>query len=80
MTTEYVVMVDHGESNEVADMLSITGRVNGIECAAKVRLSALIGLTAKKQKALKQNALIDDFEVRSKKLSVSETEGEKVTR
>lgn len=77
---EYIVMVDHGESNEVADVLSITGRVNGIECAAKVRLSQLAGLMAKKQKAVKQNALIDDFEQRSKKLVATESEGEKVVR
>lgn len=74
---DYVVSIDNEESNKLADILSITGRVNGLDCAAKVRLSALRVLPDDKaRKQAKQKALIAAFNARSQS---AVSAGEKVT-
>ena len=74
---EYIVSIDNEEISEAADNLSITGRVNGIQCATVVRNSTIEALEKKEAKQAKQRALIDGYINRQK--SVSSSAGEKVT-
>jgi len=74
---EYVVSIDNEESNEVADVISMTGRVNGIACAARVRISQIKSLKPKDAKILKQKALIEAFVARVEASLASA--GERVT-
>ena len=75
---DYFVAIDNEESNEEADNLSITGRVNGIQCAAVIKLSTVNNLRNRKsQKLAKQRALI--MNLQEKQSSVSEAMGDKVT-
>lgn len=73
---EYHVLIDNEESNVNANNLSLTGRVNGVNCAAVIRLTSLQGLSQKKAKLEKQTALIQAFLNRAS--TVSESAGEKV--
>lgn len=73
---EYIVAIDNEEVNKVADVVSITGRVNGAQCAAKVRLSKLSGLPSLEQKKVKQKALVDAYENKAQETMASS--GEKV--
>lgn len=59
--TEYIVSIDNEESSINADNLSITGRVNGVHCAAVVKLSSVAKLGVKAAKLVKQRALIQGF-------------------
>ena len=64
MTTEkaeYAVSLDNEERNEYADNLSITGRVNGKQCAVVIKIRTLTGLSPKAQKVAKQKALIHSY-------------------
>lgn len=75
--SEYLVQVDNEESNVLADVISITGRVNGIQSAAKVRISLLEKLPKAKHKQVKQKALVQAFLERG---AIPATDGaEKVT-
>jgi len=58
---EYAVSVDHEESNTAANNLSITGRVNGVQCATVIRVTTIEGKDGREQKRIKQLALIDAF-------------------
>ena len=73
---EYVVSIDNEEKNEIADVISITGRVFKANVAAKVRISAIKGLSATKQKKEKQKALVEAYE--NMLQEVPEKEGEVV--
>lgn len=77
MAKDYSVLIDNEEGNAVADVLSLTGRVNGINVAAKVRISMLAKMDAKHAKREKQKALIAAFESRQE--SPASAAGEKVT-
>ena len=59
---KYVVDHLYSEISELADVVSITWRVNGRECAAKLRLSKVAGLSSEEQKREKQKALIAAYE------------------
>ena len=59
--TEYAVSLDNEERNEFSDNLSITGRVNGKQCAVVIKMRTLKGLLPKAQKLAKQKALINAF-------------------
>ena len=72
---EYIVTVDNRESN--TDNLSITGKVNGTQCAAVIKLSALDGLSKKAQDALQHKALIQAFLNRQQ--AIPESAGVKVS-
>ena len=76
MGTTYSVSLDHEEGNEIADVLSLTGRVNGTDVAAKVRISAIAKMSVKNAKLEKQKALIAAFEARV--ASPKASPGEKV--
>ena len=73
---EYHVLIDNEESNVNADNLSLTGRVNGVNCAVVIRLTSLQGLDKKKVKLEKQKALIQAFLNRAS--TVVASAGEKV--
>lgn len=73
---KHKVTLDHWESNKLANNLSITGKVDGVQCAVVIKLSSIEGLPQKAAKRVKQLALIDAFT--KKKESVPESEGEEV--
>lgn len=56
---DYFVTVDNEETSALADRLSLTGTVNGVQCAAVARLSQIKG------KADKQRALIQAYLAKS---------------
>lgn len=58
---DYFVTVDHEEVNETANACSITGTVNGVQCAALVKCSDLNGKEAKDQERIKMRALARTF-------------------
>lgn len=64
MPKEYSVDIQNEEASPGDNALSITGAVNGLQCAAKVRLTDLEGLSKAEAKRKKQLALIDGFENR----------------
>ncbi len=74
---EYFVSIDNEERNEAADNLSITGRVNDINCAVVIRLSSLRGVPEARAKNLKQRALAQAF-IHRQSSPPTET-GDKVT-
>ena len=75
--SDYYVSVDNEESNEQGNTLSMTGRVNSIQCAASIRLTSLADKSAKEQKKVKQSALIEAFLARQEAKAPSQ--GEKVS-
>ena len=75
--SDYIVSIDNQESSEQADNLSITGKVNGTQCATVIKLSSLDGLGKNKQKAIKQQALVRAF--LNKQITIPESAGEKVS-
>ena len=75
--TDFVVSIDDEATNELADNLSLVGRVNGVPCAIVTRLSSIAKLSKNQQKLTKQKALISSFLARQDK-PVLEI-GEKVT-
>lgn len=66
---DFFVNLDNEESNELADTLSITGTVNAAQCAARLRLSALEGLSPSQGKREKQKALIQAYLQRSERVT-----------
>ncbi len=74
---DYIVSIDNEESNILANHLSITGRVNGINCAAVILLTDVAKASKKEAKLTKQKALVMAFLSRQEQLS--EAQGDKVT-
>lgn len=68
----YSVSVDHEESNLEANNLSITGRVNGTQCATVIRATTMRGKDTREQKQIKQLALIDAFKNKAKLFAEAE--------
>lgn len=75
MSEEYVVSIDREESNE--ESCSITGRVNGQQCAVVIRNSKFLGKGAKEQKKIKQVALVGAYKAKAATI-VSSALGETV--
>ena len=73
----YSVSIDNEEVSELADVISITGRVNKVNCAAKVRISQQKQLPAAEQKRSRQTALIEAYLAIT--AADSDDEGEKVS-
>ena len=62
---DYYVSVDNEESNELGNVLSMTGSVNDVEVAASIRLTSLAGKSKRDQEHIKQMALITAFQDKS---------------
>jgi len=62
----YNILIDHEESNERANNLSITGRVNNVNVAAVIRCTDVTGKSAKHQKQVKQFALKEAYRNKAK--------------
>ena len=75
MSEEYVVAIDNEETNEEA--CSITGRVNGQQCAVVLRNSSFLGLSGKEQKHVKLVALAKAYKEKAATV-VSSAVGEMV--
>ena len=75
---DYLVQIDNEEISELADVLSLTGRVNGVQAAAKVRLSLLEKLPKAKHTEIKLKALAQAFRERAAEIPVANG-GQKVT-
>lgn len=71
---QYIVSIDHEESNPEANNLSISGRVNKIPCAVVIRLSKVKSLKPKEAKSVKQTALVTAFLNRQEALTESDGE------
>ncbi len=73
---DYYVSIDNKEHNANADALSITGRVNGVNVAAVLKLSSVKG-SLEQQRTVCQRALNDAFNNRA--AGAESSPGEKVT-
>ena len=71
---DYFVQIDNEESNELADVISMTGRVDGVQVAAKVRISLMQKLSEKEQKKFKLAALARAYLERKEKPSMAGAE------
>ncbi len=59
MPETYTVEVQHEEENE--DNLSVTGRVNGFDCAVVINKRRMAGLTADERRAYRNRELVLAF-------------------
>ena len=73
--TDYMVSIDHQEENE--DQLSLTGTVNGNQCATIINKRALALVPKVKQQDYKDREMINAFLTR--KESIGMKPGRKVT-
>jgi len=75
---KYIVAILNEEGSDLADVISLTGTVNGVPTSAKVRISSTKKMSVKAKKSAKLTALAQAFQEKSESVSAN-SQGEEIT-